>query len=87
MLQQPAWPGAAARCAAKQSASKPYANAGEAASKDKGLMESLSVDIPLDGLGLIGFPAADAISPVYTIWITLVVMYLGEGCAQNGRHP
>ena len=54
-------------------------SAGEAAnSKEKGLMESLSVDIPLDGLGLIGFPAADAISPVYTIWITLVVMYLGE---------
>lgn len=52
---------------------------GEAASsKDKGLMESLSIDIPLDGLGLIGFPAADAISPVYTIWITLVVMYLGR---------
>lgn len=40
-------------------------------------MESLKVDIPFDGLGLIGFPAADAISPVYTIWITLVVMYLG----------
>ena len=42
-------------------------------------MESLSVDIPFDGLGLIGLPAADAISPVYTVWITLVLMYLG-GC-------
>jgi hypothetical protein len=41
-------------------------------------MESLTVDIPLDGLGLIGFPAADAISPVYTVWITLVLMYLGD---------
>ena len=40
-------------------------------------MESLTVDIPFDGLGLIGFPAADAISPVYTMWISLVVMYLG----------
>ena len=41
-------------------------------------MESLSVDIPLDGLGLVGFPAADAISPVFTLWITLVLMYLGQ---------
>ena len=45
--------------------------------KDRGLMDSLSVDIPLDGLGLVGFPAADAISPVFTLWITLVLMYLG----------
>lgn len=52
--------------------------AGEAAnSKDKSFVESLTVDIPFDGLGLIGFPAADAISPVYTMWISLVVMYLG----------
>lgn len=60
---------------------------GEAAvTKDKTLMESLTVDIPLDGLGLIGFPAADAISPVYTIWITLVVIYLGLHHSSHASH-
>ena len=51
---------------------------GAGVQKDRGLMDSLSVDIPLDGLGLVGFPAADAISPVFTLWITLVLMYLGQ---------
>ncbi len=40
----------------------------------------LNIDIPLDGMGLVGMPAAEAISPVFTLWITLVVMYLGESC-------
>ena len=38
----------------------------------------LTIDIPLDGMGLVGIPAAEAISPVFTLWITLVVMYLGK---------
>lgn len=37
----------------------------------------LNVDIPLDGIGLISIPAAEIISPVFTLWITLVMMYLG----------
>ena len=41
----------------------------------------LNVDIPLDGIGLISIPAAEIISPVFTLWITLVIMYLG------GRQP
>ncbi len=41
-------------------------------------LSMLSIDIPLDGMGLVGMPAAEAISPVFTLWITLVVMYLGE---------
>jgi len=50
-------------------------------------MESLSVDIPFDGLGLIGFPATDAISPVYTVWITLVLMYLGAYSFHTSPFP
>lgn len=41
-------------------------------------MESLSIDIPLDGMGVVGFPAEEAISPVFTLWITLVLMYLSK---------
>lgn len=41
-------------------------------------LSMLNIDIPLDGIGLVGMPAAEAISPVFTLWITLVVMYLGE---------
>lgn len=37
----------------------------------------LNVDIPLDGIGLISIPAAEIISPVFTLWITLVIMYMG----------
>jgi Flp pilus assembly protein TadB len=38
----------------------------------------LSVDIPLDGMGFVSFPAAEIISPVFTLWTTLVIMYIGE---------
>ena len=41
-------------------------------------LSMLNIDIPLDGIGLVGMPAAEAISPVFTLWITLVVMYIGE---------
>ena len=37
----------------------------------------LNIDIPFDGLGLISIPASETISPVYTMWITLVAMYTG----------
>ena len=57
-----------------------------AGTKDKSLIESLSVDIPLDGLGLVGFPAADAISPVFTLWITLVLMYLSKSMPLQNFH-
>ena len=52
---------------------------GECAGKKEevGLMD-FTVDIPFDGLGLIGFPASDTISPVYTLWVTLVLMYIGQ---------
>ena len=52
--------------------------AGECAAKSEGsTLMDFTIDIPFDGLGLIGFPASDAISPVYTLWVTLVLMYLG----------
>ncbi|KAL3147784.1 hypothetical protein ABBQ32_002515 [Trebouxia sp. C0010 RCD-2024] len=35
----------------------------------------LNIDIPFDGLGLISIPASETISPVFTMWITLVAMY------------
>ena len=38
------------------------------------------VDIPLDGRGLIAISAAETISPVFTLWVTLVLMYLGKSC-------
>lgn len=37
----------------------------------------LNIDIPFDGLGLISIPASETISPVFTMWITLVAMYTG----------
>ena len=40
----------------------------------------LSMDIPFDGLGLISIPASETISPVFTMWITLVAMYTGTQC-------
>ncbi|BDA40538.1 hypothetical protein COCOBI_01-1910 [Coccomyxa sp. Obi] len=41
----------------------------------------LNVDIPLDGIGLISIPAAEIISPVFTLWITLVIMYIVNSAA------
>ena len=38
----------------------------------------LNIDIPFDGLGLISIPASETISPVYTMWITLIAMYTGK---------
>ncbi|DBB07470.1 TPA: hypothetical protein ACH3X3_008941 [Trebouxia sp. C0006] len=35
----------------------------------------LNIDVPFDGLGLISIPASETISPVFTMWITLVAMY------------
>ena len=40
----------------------------------------LNIDIPFDGLGLISIPASETISPVYTMWVTLVAMYTGIPC-------
>ena len=55
-----------------------HMDAGEcAARKEESTLMDFTIDIPFDGLGLIGFPASDAISPVYTLWVTLVFMYLG----------
>jgi hypothetical protein len=38
----------------------------------------LSIDFPLDGLGGVPIPAGSVLSPVLTLWITLVVLWLGE---------
>ena len=43
-----------------------------------GLTGLLAVDVPLDGRGPTAIPAAETMSPVFTLWITLVAMYLGE---------
>jgi hypothetical protein len=42
-----------------------------------GLTGLLAVDVPLDGRGPTAIPAAETMSPVFTLWITLVAMYLG----------
>ena len=55
------------------------AAAGRAANASSGAFAGsyLSVDVPLDGRGLVGIPANKAISPVFTVWCTLVLMYIG----------
>ena len=55
-------------------------SAGEGAGLVTGQTKSpqiLNIDIPFDGLGLISIPASETISPVFTMWITLVAMYTG----------
>ena len=47
----------------------------------------LNVDIPLDGIGLISIPAAEIISPVFTLWITLVIMYMGTRQTTSSHVP
>ncbi len=42
-----------------------------------GLTGLLAVDVPLDGRGPTAIPASETMSPVFTLWITLVAMYLG----------
>ena len=42
--------------------------------------QTLTIDIPFDGKGAITIPAHEAISPVMTMWITLVAMYAGRAC-------
>ena len=54
--------------------------AGEGAALGTGQPKSaqiLNIDVPFDGLGLISIPASETISPVFTMWITLVAMYTG----------
>jgi len=48
--------------------------AGLGSSQPKGA-HILNIDVPFDGLGLISIPASETISPVFTMWITLVAMY------------
>ena len=70
--------GQSGACCAQSSQSEGWC-AGEAASADSSVDSPVVyVDIPLDGRGLIAIPAAESISPVFTLWVTLVVMYLGE---------
>lgn len=51
-----------------------------------GLTGLLAVDIPLDGRGPTALPAAEMMSPVFTLWITLAAMYLGAALARDGAH-
>ena len=56
----------------------------------------MQIDLPLDGRGPISIPASDIISPILSMWLTLVLMYTGTGplatglaawmaCLSNGR--
>lgn len=49
-----------------------------------GGFQTVDVDFPLDGLGAVAVPAGSILSPVLTMWITLMVCYIGEGRA---LHP
>ncbi len=51
--------------------------AGLGSSQPKGA-HILNIDVPFDGLGLISIPASETISPVFTMWITLVAMYTSK---------
>ncbi|KXZ46777.1 hypothetical protein GPECTOR_40g511 [Gonium pectorale] len=45
----------------------------------------ISVDFPLDGRGVQAVPAGDVLSPVFTMWVTLVAVYIANILAgQNG---
>ncbi|KAL4423131.1 hypothetical protein ABPG77_004814 [Micractinium sp. CCAP 211/92] len=36
---------------------------------------TLQIDFPLDGKGLLPIPATDLVSPIFTMWLTLLLMY------------
>lgn len=44
----------------------------------------LYLDFPLDGKGIISVPAGAVISPVFTMWVTLLMLYIGEGWDWKG---
>lgn len=60
--------------------------AGLGSSQPKGA-HILNIDVPFDGLGLISIPASETISPVFTMWITLVAMYTSKSApTQQSYH-
>jgi hypothetical protein len=38
----------------------------------------IGIDFPLDGRGQVLVPAAAVLSPVFTMWVTLILVYIGE---------
>lgn len=42
--------------------------------------QQISIDIPLDGLGPVTLSSDNVISPVFTLWLTLMLMFIGEAC-------
>lgn len=36
------------------------------------------IDIPLDVIGPVTLKSDDAISPVFTLWLTLMLMFIGK---------
>ncbi len=59
--------------------------AGLGSSQPKGA-HILNIDVPFDGLGLISIPASETISPVFTMWITLVAMYTSKFAQTQQSH-
>lgn len=51
----------------------PTCNAGEQSPR-----QQILIDIPLDGIGPVIIQSNDAISPVFTLWLTLMLMFIGK---------
>lgn len=51
--------------------------AGEGAAANGSEPRLVQIDLPLDGRGPISIPASDIISPILSMWLTLVLMYTG----------
>jgi hypothetical protein len=41
------------------------------------------IDQPLDGLGILPVPAGDVISPVFTLWLTLLLLFVANALADH----
>eukprot|EP00198_Chlamydomonas_reinhardtii_P006217 XP_001695553.1 predicted protein [Chlamydomonas reinhardtii] len=53
-------------------------NGSSSSSSSSGSGSFISVDFPLDGEGVKDVPAGDVLSPVFSMWVTLVAVYVGE---------
>ncbi|KAF5843712.1 hypothetical protein DUNSADRAFT_8227 [Dunaliella salina] len=44
---------------------------------------SIGIDFPWDGIGVVWVPAGNVLSPVLTMWITLIALYIANTVADN----
>ncbi len=54
-----------------------------AASPARAPSQYILIDQPLDGLGILSVPAGDVISPVFTLWLTLLLLFVANAVADH----